>query len=65
MEWLELKYVTCPRWQTGDPSETDTLKPFLAKPENRALVESLAFTVEGGGYQAPMTPADMNPMPGK
>jgi hypothetical protein len=65
MEWLELKYVICPKWRSGEPSETDSMKPFLAKPENGALVERLALTVEGSGYRAPMTPAEMDPTPGK
>ena len=65
MEYLESKYVLCPKWRDGKPSEAALLAPFLAKPENRSLVEELAFTVEGTGYQAPMSPSEMDPMPGR
>ncbi|MGQ9731308.1 MAG: hypothetical protein ACUVX8_08515 [Candidatus Zipacnadales bacterium] len=65
MEWLKAKYLTYPRWKTGEPAETATMQPFLSKPENHALVERLAFTVEPPGYQPPLTPAAMKPMPGR
>lgn len=65
MEYLESKYLLYPKWQAGEPSEADLVAPFLAKPENRKLVEDLAFRVEGTGYQAPMSPAQMDPMPGR
>jgi len=39
--------------------------PYRAKPENAALVESLAFEVTAeNSYHAPLTPAEMVPMPG-
>ena len=63
--WLENKYLIYPRWQSGEPAETGWVAPYLAKPENAALVESLAFEVTPeNSYQAPMTPAEMVPMPG-
>lgn len=65
MEWLTLKYITCPKWSSGEPSETQVMQPFVAKPQNRELLHRLAFSVEGRGYTAPSTPAEMNPMPGK
>ena len=62
--WLENKYLIWPRWQGGEPGETDWVEPFLAKPENAALVESLALEVTAeSSYEAPPTPADMSPMP--
>ncbi len=65
MEYLEFKYVMYPKWKDGEPSQADLIAPFLAKPENRRLVEDLAFSVQGSGYQAPMSPAQMEPMPGR
>ena len=62
-DWLEFKYLICPRWRSGKPAETETVAPFLAKPDNRKLVESLAFEVKAPGYQAPTTPAEMRAGP--
>ncbi len=65
MEWLEARYVLYPRWRGGEPAETQLVAGFLDKPENRALVDSLAFSVTGeNSYVAPKTPAEMDPMPG-
>ena len=51
--------------QGGEPAEAQLVAGFLAKPENRALVDSLAFSVTGeNSYVAPKTPAEMDPMPG-
>lgn len=62
--WLQLKYLICPGWRSGEPMETDWTEPFLAKQENAALVESLAFEVtQENSYQAPATPAEMAPTP--
>ena len=58
-EWLEAKYLECGRWGQGTPALADTVKAFLAKPKNRALVKQLAFEVKAPGYQAPETPARM------
>ncbi|MFQ5809647.1 MAG: hypothetical protein ACE5JM_08510, partial [Armatimonadota bacterium] len=63
-DWLEFKYLVYPRWKDGHPSEAETVAPFLAKAENRALVERLAFEVKASGYSAPKTPGEMTPMPG-
>jgi hypothetical protein len=63
-DWLELKYLVYPRWKGGEPAEKEIVAKFLAKPENRALVEGLAFEVKAPGYQAPAAPAQMKPMPG-
>ncbi len=61
--WLEFKYLTYPKWKTGEPAEKDAVAPFLAKPANRKLLDRLAVTVTGKGYQPPLTPAAMRPMP--
>jgi hypothetical protein len=55
-DWLEFKYLIFPRWKTGEPAEQAVVAPFRAKPENRALLEALAFEVQPPGYQAPMQP---------
>jgi len=55
--YLETKYLTCPRWQTGKPAEAKAVAPWRATRENRLLVEHLAFEVQPPGYQAPATPA--------
>ncbi len=60
-DWLQFKHVAYPRWQSGKPAETDTIAPFLAKAENKALVETLSFDVTAPSYRAPMTPAEMTP----
>jgi len=63
--WLEGKHLTHPRWRGGEPAEKAVVAPFLAKPENRALLKSLAFEVTGSGYAPPTTPSQMQPMPGR
>jgi len=63
-DWLEFRYLTYPRWRDGEPAEAAVVAPLLAKPENRKLVESLAFELTSPGYKAPTTPAEMKPMPG-
>ena len=57
--WLEDKYVIMPRWRGGEPAEADSVAAFLAQPENRKLVEELAFTVAEPSYKAPTTPGEM------
>ncbi|MBI1927631.1 dienelactone hydrolase family protein [Candidatus Poribacteria bacterium] len=66
-DWLEFKYLILPRWKNGakvalNPDEIGGEKAvvsnFLAKPENRAWVEELAFEVKAPGYRAPMSPTD-------
>lgn len=63
-DWFEFKYLLYPRWRNGAPAGTTTVAPFLAQAKNRALVQELSFEVKAPGYQAPMTPAQMKPMPG-
>lgn len=58
-DWLEFKYLIYPRWKAGAPAETAEVAKFLAKDENRAFVDRLAYEVRAPGYQAPMTPAQM------
>ncbi len=60
-EYLEMKYLTYPRWRDGSPAEKATAAPFLAKPANQALLKELALEVKAPGYRAPQTPAQMNP----
>ncbi len=38
-------------------------KRSLAKKENQDFVNSLAFEVMGSGYQQPLTPPEMKPLP--
>jgi hypothetical protein len=58
-DWLEAKYLVCPRWSTGKPAETAAAAAFVAKPEGQKLLTELAFQVGDPGYRAPMTPAEM------
>lgn len=64
MEYLEFKYLIYPDWKSAGSSQAERVAPFLAKRENRALVEGLAFNIEANGYGAPTDPARMRPMPG-
>lgn len=54
--WLVAKYITLPRLRGGRPAETRWVEQFRNQPENVALIQELAYTVEGEGYQAPLTP---------
>jgi len=58
-DWLELKYLVCPRWSGGEPAEKAAIAAFVAKPGNQALIKSLAFRVAAPDYQPPATPAEM------
>jgi len=62
--WLEFKYLTFPRWRSGEPAEVDVIAPFLAEPDGGRLVLELGFDVVEPSYHAPATPAEMTPMPG-
>lgn len=61
--WLLAKQLDLPAPQDGAPRWKSLRDRFLSNPENRALVDSLAFSVEEPGYVAPQTPADMEDMP--
>jgi hypothetical protein len=63
-DWLEFKYLRYPGWESGQPSEAETVAPFLAKAESKALVARLSFEVKAPSYEAPMTPAEMSDIPG-
>ncbi|HJN17548.1 MAG TPA: hypothetical protein QGH10_18725 [Armatimonadota bacterium] len=65
MGYLEFKYITYPKWKSGDPAEADSLAPFLAKPKNQKLLDDLTFTIDDANYSAPRTPAEMENMPGR
>ena len=54
-DWLEAKYLVCPRWSGGKPAETAAVAAFVAKPEGQKLLKRLAFEVDVPGYQAPLT----------
>jgi hypothetical protein len=58
-DWLKFKYLIYPRWKDGKPAEKHAVARFLVQGEDRALVEALSFQVASPGYQAPMTPAQM------
>jgi len=57
--WLEMKYLVCPLWSDGTPSETATTGKFLSQPKNQSLLTELAFQVGVPGYQPPESPAEM------
>jgi len=57
-DWLEFKYLTCPRWKSGAPAEKTVVSQFMLNEGNRALLEALTFHVEALGYQAPMRPME-------
>lgn len=64
-EYLESKYLLYPEWSSGEPAETRVVEPFLADPDNAALVQALSFTLTPEtSYTAPKTPSQMDPMPG-
>jgi hypothetical protein len=54
--WLEGKYGYLVRAAGGRQIYLDRGGWFLARPEGRALMDSLRFEVTGAGYQAPATP---------
>jgi hypothetical protein len=58
-DWLEAKYLVCPRWLGGKPAEMAAMAAFVAKPEGQKLLKQLAFKVEVPGYQAPLKPSQM------
>jgi len=70
--WLRAKYIDYPaarrgksRGQAPNLPYLEWGKRFLAKPENREFIKSLAFEVTPPGYVPPMSPAEMTPMPGE
>jgi len=62
-DWLWDKYVMFPAARGGRPMYAEHGARFLAKRENRNLVERLTFEVTEPGFQMPMTPQQMDPMP--
>ncbi len=62
-DWLWDKYVMMPAAAGGKPMYAEHGQKFLAKPANRKLVEQLKFEVVAPGYQVPLLPSRMDPMP--
>jgi hypothetical protein len=56
--YLEVKYLTVPRWRGGTPAEAASVAAFAKKPANRRLLESFAFEVKPPGYRAPPSPGE-------
>jgi hypothetical protein len=61
--YLAGKYLSHPTVQGWKQTDLAAGKRFLSKKANRDFVKSLQFTVTPPGYQAPETPAQMEPMP--
>ena len=55
--WLEMKYVTVPRWSQPGPSDAASTEAFRASDRGRQTLAELAYTVAGDGYVAPAAPA--------
>jgi hypothetical protein len=58
-DWLRGKYVDLPRAKGGQPMHEGLARAFLAKKENRELLESLKFSVESPGWLTPPVPSQM------
>lgn len=61
--YIHGKFLQMPKAAGGRAIYARFGRTFAAKAANRNLLESLRFRVAGRGYQAPSTPAALNPMP--
>jgi len=61
--WLRMKYIVLPRAKGGRRMHLGCRDEFLKSAENREFLAALEFEVAEPGYQTPMTPAEMDPMP--
>jgi hypothetical protein len=51
-DWLEMKYVTIPRWSAPGASEADSTAGFRASERGKQTLAQLAYTVTEPGYAA-------------
>lgn len=54
--WLEMKYVTVPRWATDGPSAADQTAAYRDSDAGRRLLAEMSAPVTGEGYAAPQSP---------
>ena len=59
--YVRTKYLLRPLMTAGPRPFEQFGKAFLAKPDNRAFVEKLRFTVTAPGCITPLKPSDLNP----
>jgi hypothetical protein len=61
--YIRSKLLEYPAMKGGKQIYLEYGKKLLTKKENQDFVNSLAFEVTGSGYQQPLTPPEMKPLP--